>query len=299
MSIDQILATRAVMEGTRDQQALVQQTMVEAPTVEQPQPVAVPVAPQAAVPTPAAPDPRNPAAHIENAFDQIYADVYGLQSMDASLEARKNQTPNQPVITPANTLASANAPGQKIQLGPNTQMSVQPLRNSAPRPISNAPRPSQIEGENLLATYQAELQQLQAQLKDLARGGADDAQKQQVMQRINEVYNAIKQAGMLPSVPAAASRPTPLENQNSRMIYGLVVDKKDVPIYNVEINILNSEGKTLIKGIHTAEDGSFAIDAPLPQGEYVVDLHSDRHKFYQFKIVINQDRLPAFKFREK
>lgn len=303
LSIDQILATRAVMG--MDQPESQSNTVAPAQSTPAPATPATP-APAVAAPAPAPVAPVQQSNQLENEsthFDKLYSDLYGVQSLNASIEARQNQHPGQSPVTAVNNLASAtNSNGTKIPVGPNMQMNVQPLRNSAPRAMSKMPTPDQVDGKNLLAEYQQELGMLQQALRDLSKQGGDDAKKQQIMQRINEVYAAIKQAGALPSVaptpmpaqPAAAQEP-----QTMRMLYGVVVDKKDMPISGVHISILNNESKPLLKDIITKEDGSFAIEATLPEGDYIVDLQSDSHKFYQFRIVISKDQLPAFKFRER
>ncbi|MCA9379384.1 hypothetical protein KC640_03060 [Candidatus Dojkabacteria bacterium] len=240
------------------------------------------------------------AAHAqqEDNFSEIYREVYGLQSLDDSLAGR-NQTPEQ-VVRMNNNLAGNAGAGVKVPVGKNMQVNVQPVSNSAPRAATSVLQPSQMAAENtnqqnLLQNYQLELGMLKSQLQELNKKGGEEKNREQIQKRINEIYAAIKSSSQQQTDKVVQ----PQQSAPSKLIYGVVVDKKDKPVQGVSVEIDTLEGKTLIHDVQTRMDGSFAIDAPLTAGEYVIKLHHPSLKFYDFKIVIDKGILPGYKFRAK
>lgn len=243
------------------------------------------------------------AAHAdqEDSFSRLYQEVYGLKSLDQSLASR-NQSPEQ-VVQMNNNLAGTAAAGVKVPVGKNMQVNLQPVSNSAPRAATSVLQPSQIAAENtnpenLLKAYQEELLKLKSQLQQINKNGGDDKQREQIQQRVNEIYVAIqssqqKQSQKIVSPPADTTTPP------TRLIYGVVVDRKDQPVQGVTVEIDTLQGETIIHDIQSRVDGSFAIDAPLSEGEYVIKLRHPKQKFYDFKIVIDKGVLPGYKFRAK
>lgn len=273
VTIDQVLSVRSAVMGS----------------------VAAPAA------TPAQTTAAATHAQQEDSLSRIYQEVYGLQSLDDSLASR-NQSPNQ-VVQVNNNLAGTAAAGVKVPVGKNMQVNLQPVNNSAPRPATSSLQPSQIasdnaNAQNLLNSYQEELAMLKSQLQQINKNGGEEKQREQIQTRINEIYVAVQssqQTNRAPSLPKVSSH----VEQPTKLIYGIVVDRKDQPVQGVKIEVDTVNGETLIHGIESRVDGSFAIDAPLSEGEYVIRLKHPKLKFYDFKIVVDKAVLPGYKFRAK
>lgn len=300
MTIDQVLSARAQVLPlvTADKSVLptpaIQRAMVTAPA-----PSAQAVA-----------NPQPPARRIEEEADhfaQMYHEVFGVKTLDDSLQARGASA--QPVIQQSG-LAGQSGGGTTVAIGQNMQAVVKPLNNTAARPASNAiiPPKSNYEANtpNLLASYREELTMLQSQLQQLNKSGGDEDKKKQIMQRIDEIYKSIqsssntedKASAQVRRFPAGKTLDAPAEAE-SQIIYGLVVDKKEQPLQEAKISIHDGAGKPLIDNIVTRADGTFAIDAPLSHGEYMVKITHPKYKFHDFKIVIADAKLPGYKFRPR
>ncbi|MBL8014950.1 MAG: carboxypeptidase regulatory-like domain-containing protein [Candidatus Doudnabacteria bacterium] len=235
----------------------------------------------------------------EDRFSRAYEEEFGLKTMEASLQAR-NANQSSPV-SQVTGLAGNFSQKQSIAIGPNMQAALRPLNNTNVRPPTQPLIPPKSTAQNnvpnLLQNYREELTLLQSQLQQLNKNGGDDARKQQILDRINEIYATLKPAA--PSTQPVKLPTSELPEIPKRLVYGVVVDKKDAPIQGATISILNSEGKVLIDKLLTKADGTFSVEAPLTTGEYVVRITHSTFKFYDFKIIINNQQLPGYRFRPR
>lgn len=300
LSIDQILVARsqvmpAVQQGRPADQGQAVTVQQQPSVTQQPNAQQQGVTPQVQ-PRPTVRTQPNPEE--EDHFARIYEEVYGLSTMEQNMRSREATASVAPVVK-SEGLAGPSMPGTKVQVGDNMQVNVRPVNNTAPRAATsallNAISPHQKNTENLLDSYRDEITMLQSQLQQLNKTGGDDQKRQQIMNRINEIYQTVRPVES--QVQPIKSPTRDLPDVPTKMIYGIVVDKSDAPLQGSSIKILNKEGKVLIQDIITRADGSFAIDAPLTVGEYIVRISHPNHKFYDFKIIIDNNKLPGYKFR--
>lgn len=294
LSIDQILVARSQVLPAVQQQVASSEVSVNQPT----QPQVMQPTQQTVVTQPRPTVRTQPNPEEEEHFARIYEEVYGLSSMEQNMRSRDATADVTPVMKNEG-LAGPSVSGTKLPVGNNMQVNVRSVNNTAPRAATsallNAISPHQKNTENLLDNYREEITMLQSQLQQLNKTGGDDQKREQIMQRISEIYQMVRPTE--PHVQPIKSPTRELPGVPTKLIYGIVVDKNDAPLQGSSIQILSKEGKVLIQDILTRADGSFAIDAPLTVGEYVVRISHPNHKFYDFKIVIDNNKLPGYKFR--
>lgn len=306
LSIDQILVARSqvlpVVEqvsvaAAGQQSGIAQNIATSAPIGTDTQQLQVTTQPQQQLPV-SSTVRTQPSPEEEEHFARIYQEVYGLSTMEQNTRSREASADATPVIKNEG-LAGPSVAGTQIPVGNNMQVNVRSVNNTAPRAATAALQgtisPHQKNTGNLLESYREEIAMLQSQLQQLNKTGGDEQKRQQITQRINEIYQTVR-----PTAPQPTQTRSPMRDLieiPSKLIYGVVMDKKDTPIQGSSIKILNKQGKPLIQDIITRSDGSFAIDAPLTVGEYIVRISHPSYKFYDFKIVIDNNKLPGYKFR--
>lgn len=195
-------------------------------------------------------------------FERIYTDVYGA---DAEKQAATNQT-YQP-----NTLGRVGI-------------------NSAPRPLTH--QTSNTRKIYTVSDYEKELANLNIQLAHANKEG-DQSIKQQILDRINTIYSEMKDLAKEDMVPEQSPP------DSGKLLYGIVVDSKDRPLAGVGMQLFDLNGRPVLPVLVTDNEGKFVANAGLPIGEYGVRLSSATHKFSDYKIKVEDGRVPAFKFRAK
>lgn len=238
----------------------------------------------------------------EDGLAQIYHEVFGTVSLDRSLQMRQQQLAQ--VDAQPKALAGPATSGTQVPMGANLKTTLKPLQNSTPRPPSEVLHRSRMNSQqpnvaNLVQSYQEELEQLQSQLQLLNKSGGDEQKRKQITDRISEIYTALRPYLNQTSGQTVTAQPGVPMSSSGKLVYGVVVDKKDKPVDGANVTILTSQGQELIHNVHTKPDGSFAIDAPLSPGQYVVHLEHPNLKFFDFKINIGSQQLPGYKFRAK
>jgi hypothetical protein len=222
-----------------------------------------------------------------NNFDRVYK-----QSFTETAPLRGEGAQYKPA---SSNLAGPASSGQEIRLGPNTSLVVQPVRNTQPRPLSPVTMEKQeIEVEQISSLYEQEIQTLQDRLTELTKAGASPTEKQAVIERINELYGNIKQAATANAPIAETKKLDP-----KRMLYGVIIDKAGQPIMDVQVSVIDQEGEQVGPMGISGDDGRFAVESEFAPGDYVVNLSHPDHQFLKFKIKVQSDRLPAYRFREK
>jgi hypothetical protein len=81
----------------------------------------------------------------------------------------------------------------------------------------------------------------------------------------------------------------------TNLIKGLVVDKNQQPQISANINIKDIH-ENLIRKALTDKAGIFALTTPLTDGEYFIDIEAKGCKFPRFKVLLNGNELPVYKF---
>ncbi len=230
-----------------------------------------------------------------NNFDRVYGQEFQPSASQATLPR-----PEGPRIkTSSGNLAGPQASGQEVRVGPNTTMVVQPVGNTQPRPLTTpvgnaASETQQIETDQMTSLYEQEIQGLQDRLGELTKQGASSEQKQPVIDRINQLYAGIKQVATRNEPAAQVKKLDP-----KRMVYGVVVDKSGKPIADAQVSVFDTQGDQIGPVAISQADGRFAVEAEFTNGEYVVSLSHPNYQFLKYKIRVQSDHMPAYRFREK
>lgn len=153
--------------------------------------------------------------------------------------------------------------------------------------------------------YYDEIANLKTDLGKLTRDASYASKEQEILGKIDRIYEQIHSAQQPSGSGAVQSKiigkNVRIENAPDigKVVFGIVVDKTDRPIPDVILDFvdLNDENKEY-RSI-SAADGRFASSTKLPYGTYVVKLEGRDHSFHTYKIEVNDQALPAFKFRER
>lgn len=231
---------------------------------------------------------KQPEAEGGTNFDRVYGREYEDEAPPRAV--------GQSLQPSRDTLAGVPATGQEVRVGPNSSVVVQPVRNTTPRPMVAAAvsEKEQIETDYIESLAEQEIQGLQDKLTELTRQGASPEAKQEVIDRINQLY-----AGVKKTVASAAPAEQAKKLDPKRMVYGVVVDKKGEPIRDAQVSVFDTQGNQVGPVGISGEDGRFAVENEFASGEYVVSLSHPTYQFLKFKIRVQSDRLPAYRFREK
>lgn len=231
-------------------------------------------------------------------FNRVYEQEFGKQSLQQSLQKRQQAPVTSPVVETKGLAQPAGV--ESVPIGPGAQATINPVNNSAPRSQVVIP-PDQAAADNnqfasasdqqqLLNQYSQQIQALQQQLQ-----AADQQQKQELIAQINDIYAQMKQIVS----GNQAARPMATAAVNTRLLFGVVVDKKDTPIDGAKVILKTAEGEEVSSG-QSGADGRFSIEIdPSLTGAHVVHVEHPNYSFYEFKVDIGQDKLPGYKFRAK
>jgi hypothetical protein len=193
----------------------------------------------------------------------------------------------------------------KVQVGPGRSVQLNMVKNSEPRPLATPNMTAQSVDLATLDITQLkdQLTTLQGQLNSLQKQRAAQAEIDSITNQINDVYSRIKALAMQDIAPQP-KQPAPIvvmetQPQTGNYLYGIVVDKVDKPLSGVSIKVIQRTG-ALHQETKSLADGRFQTQEPLPYGDYIVELDGGRNiKFDKYNIIINDKRLPAYKFRAK
>jgi hypothetical protein len=177
---------------------------------------------------------------------------------------------------------------------------------------SQAPAQTPLPSTQIAATtptnYAEEIEKLKFELSRLSRDENYAEKEASIMSRINDLYHAMKvqQNGgvevqnhnLNPMTNPQNFLQTKREIVNGKIVFGIVVGKKDEPLENVNINLINTTtGETF--SIVTGRDGKFNTGKPVSNGTYSITLEDSKNKFHTYSIVVGDQNLPAYKFRAK
>ncbi len=161
----------------------------------------------------------------------------------------------------------------------------------------------ELNAENKLQSYKKEIEDLKYQLSMLEKDGSYKLKEEQILSKINDIYREIK---VLDGSQLNVNTPQPvIKNQSlqtttvqGKIINGIIVDKKDVPIPNAVVSFVNKQ-KNIIYRTKSTTDGKFTTGNPIPVGTYAVVIEEQKHSFHTYLVEVENQNLPAFKFREK
>ncbi len=178
------------------------------------------------------------------------------------------------------------------------------------RRTSNTPQPRSEQAPQAdngsSEKFENEIKKLKFELSMLEKDENYKQKEEEIISRINELYREIKliQQDKQTNVRSTADLRVKqkitqtLDHTRGKVIIGIVVDKTDAPIANVEIAFLNREDQQLYK-TKSLKDGKFSTGDVLEYGAYDITLSDGKHKFHTYSITIGDQNLPAYKFREK
>lgn len=151
--------------------------------------------------------------------------------------------------------------------------------------------------------YTEEINKLKFELSMIVKDENYKQKEEEILSRINDLYRELKILNN-PQLSANTVQPV-IKNQQvqttavqGKIVNGIVVDKKDMPIPNVIVSFVNRQ-KNIIYRTKSGGDGKFTTGSPIPVGTYAVVLEQINHKFHTYLVEVNAQSLPAFKFREK
>lgn len=157
--------------------------------------------------------------------------------------------------------------------------------------------------ENKIENYKKEIENLKYSLSMLSKDESYKDKEEQILSRINDLYREIKVLDD-PQLSTGNVQPV-IRNQSlqttisqGKIINGIIVDKKDIPISNALISFVNKQ-KNVIYRTKSSSDGKFSTGTPIPMGTYAVVIEEEKHKFHTYLVEVESKNLPAFKFREK
>ncbi len=156
--------------------------------------------------------------------------------------------------------------------------------------------------------YLTEINTLKSQLQGLVKDGKYKDKEAEILSKINDLYQELKMMDMdLTDDETKNSEqinPKNITNfkgevqTNGQIVFGMVVDKTDKPITNATITFDDSESDVYFTAV-TGNDGKFVTDKKVAQGTYDVLITHPNHKFNTYRIVVGEQKLPAYKLREK
>jgi len=176
---------------------------------------------------------------------------------------------------------------------PIVQESVQAVPVNVPqqRPVSQLETPED---------YQNEINRLKKALQNLVKDQNYKENESDILEQINELYQHLK----FTNEDSKNSESKILTNANGKRLdsgqhmFGIVVDKKDQPISDVQIKLKDISNDQILQVI-SMSDGKFTTPEALFDGDYEVSLNHPTLKFHTYKIKVGNQQLPAYKFREK
>ena len=161
---------------------------------------------------------------------------------------------------------------------------------------------AELSEENRIQSYKKEIENLKYQLSMLEKDSSYKEKEEQILSRINDIYREIKVLDgsqlNINAVQPVIRNQSQAATIQGKIINGIIVDKKDVPIPNAIVSFVNKQ-KNVIYRTKSSNDGKFTTGTPIPVGTYAVVIEEQRHSFHTYLIEVENQNLPAFKFREK
>jgi len=162
---------------------------------------------------------------------------------------------------------------------------------------------AEINNENKIQDYKKEIEDLKYSLSLLSKDENYKLKEEEILSRINDVYREIKvldnpQLNTGSVIPIIKNQSLQTTIVSGKIINGIIVDKKDSPIPTAIISFVNKQ-KNVIYRTKSSADGKFTTGTPIPIGSYAVVIEEATHKFHTYLVEVNNQNLPAFKFREK
>lgn len=237
-------------------------------------------------------DQTMPSEAVSNGnFNRVYGEEFN-QTLEQGLRSRENsQKPPVPTQT-GRTLASTVSPSQQVQTSPGTSAPIKQLQNTAPRQLP--PAQSKKVSKEEASKHKEEIKKLKEKLASLNKSDANETEKKEVLEKINELYNLLGGTPQKPPAPMAQGVLQP----HGLNVFGVVVAKNGEPIPEAEVVLIDEDHNPISEITHSADDGKFAIQVPENAEEVIIDIKREGHSFHPFKIKTNSGRMPIFKFRE-
>lgn len=150
---------------------------------------------------------------------------------------------------------------------------------------------------NSIEEYKREIERLKFELSKYS--GKNQELERKITEQINELFMEVKlimndkQFQNSNTVQNKLTHMTP----NGKMIVGIVVTKKDVPVPDAVIDFVSND--RVVARIVTSSEGKFTLSSPLPLGTYDIKISHPSMRFHTYKISIAEGNPTGFKFREK
>jgi hypothetical protein len=160
-----------------------------------------------------------------------------------------------------------------------------------------------ISQENRVQNYKREIENLKYSLSMLEKNSEYKHKEEEILSRINDIYREIKvledpHLNIGHVAPVIKNQSLQQSIAQGKIINGIVVDKQDRPIASAMVSFVNKE-KNVIYRTKSSTDGKFTTGTPIPNGKYAVVIDDSTHKFHTYLVEVDNQNLPAFKFREK
>ncbi len=212
-------------------------------------------------------------------LNDIYSDVFGVKTtavkrIEASPEAPIQQKVEQP--KPKLAMATQTQPEREVKL-------------------VGSPKFTTVE------EYQAEINRLKYELSILTKDQNYKEKEEEIMSKINDLYTEIKliSGGKFTNSNSAIPKVDVMSSGlEGKVVYGIVVDKTDVPLGNVLIKFVSDSQKKVFSTT-SSKDGKFSTVKPLEPGNYALFLEFPGKQFHAYNIEIANKNLPAYKLKEK
>lgn len=150
---------------------------------------------------------------------------------------------------------------------------------------------------NTIEEYKREIERLKYELSKFS--GKDPVSERRITEEINELFMEVKLIMNDNQFKNNAPVQNKLEKMATagKMIVGIVVSKKDVPVPNAIIDFISTD--RVVARVSTSQEGKFTLSSPIPLGTYDVRITHPSLRFHSYKIVIAEGNPTGFKFREK
>jgi hypothetical protein len=145
-----------------------------------------------------------------------------------------------------------------------------------------------------------EIKLLKLELSKIKKDDNYKEKEELILNRISELFRELKiLSGKYNSMDERTiQKQRSLQPQeDGKEIYGIVVSKSNIPIANAKVIFVNQSNQK-IQAL-TNQTGKFNTEVRLPNGEYSVYIEAPPMRFHTYKIVVGDQKLPGYKFREK
>jgi hypothetical protein len=170
------------------------------------------------------------------------------------------------------------------------------MRDNKPvsAPTKSAPRTIRLSS---IDDYKREIERLKFELSRSA--GKNPQVEKQITDQINELFMEVKLIMNDKRFQPTNEMHSKMEQMtpNGKMIVGIVVTKKDVPVANAVVDFVSND--RVVARVSSSAEGKFSMSAPLPLGTYDVKISHPSMRFHTYKINVAEGNPTGFKFREK